>query len=274
MDKKVCTKCGLEKDIDMFVKRTKSDDGYAAECKDCHNKHGRLKYYEDIEGNRAKSRKSAKKHYHKDEAKSRKRAKEWALENPEKVKETKRNYRKNNPQKVKKWKKDDVIRRKDKIREHDREYRRKNREKLNKRSVAYRNSCEQNKIKHNLRNRIRIVLQGLRKGEHLPELIGCSIDFLKKHIESKFQGTMSWTNYGNNGWHIDHVLPCNAFDFRNETHQLACFNWRNLQPMWGLDNISKGATYNQEDFDAYMDWFIKNVLSLHKQEIETKTEKQ
>lgn len=49
---------------------------------------------------------------------------------------------------------------------------------------------------------------------------------------------MSWDNYGTD-WHIDHIVPCAYFDLTNENHQRVCFNWRNLQPLWKKDNLSK-----------------------------------
>ncbi len=48
---------------------------------------------------------------------------------------------------------------------------------------------------------------------------------------------MTWENYGQ--WHIDHIIPCSFFDLTNDKQQKMCFNYRNLQPMWSQDNISK-----------------------------------
>lgn len=50
---------------------------------------------------------------------------------------------------------------------------------------------------------------------------------------------MNWDNYNHETWHIDHIIPCAAFDLTNPIHQRICFNWRNLQPLWGNENISK-----------------------------------
>lgn len=61
---------------------------------------------------------------------------------------------------------------------------------------------------------------------------------LKKYLESQFKEGMSWENYGIE-WHIDHIVPCSFFDLSNEDHQRICFNWRNLQPLWKKDNLSK-----------------------------------
>ena len=50
---------------------------------------------------------------------------------------------------------------------------------------------------------------------------------------------MSWSNYGKNGWEIDHIIPCSLFNLTNDLEQKECFNYLNLQPLWMLDNILK-----------------------------------
>jgi len=59
------------------------------------------------------------------------------------------------------------------------------------------------------------------------------------HLESLFLPGMSWEN--RHLWHIDHVLPCAAFDLTNPKEQRRCFHYTNLQPLWALDNIKKRA---------------------------------
>lgn len=65
--------------------------------------------------------------------------------------------------------------------------------------------------------------------------LGCSLEELKIHIESKFEHWMNWENYGkyngelNHGWDIDHILPLShaktEFDFKQLCH------YTNLQPL-------------------------------------------
>ena len=71
------------------------------------------------------------------------------------------------------------------------------------------------------------------------ELVGCSIPDLIKHLESKFQEGMNWSNYGFYGWHIDHIRPCSSFNLLNEEEQKQCFHYTNLQPLWAKDNLQK-----------------------------------
>ena len=99
--------------------------------------------------------------------------------------------------------------------------------------------------------RLRYVLRGrlwsaltkknIKKTTSVMELTGCSIDFLKHHLESLFLEGMSWDNYGTYGWHVDHILPCASFDLSDPEQQKICFHYTNLQPLWREDNLSKGA---------------------------------
>ena len=92
----------------------------------------------------------------------------------------------------------------------------------------------------NLRNRLRKAVERYKtiKSKSTMDLIGCTALELRKHIEGKFKTGMSWDNYGQ--WHIDHIIPIAAFDIRCPFQQKEAFNYKNLQPLWGLDNISKG----------------------------------
>ena len=74
-------------------------------------------------------------------------------------------------------------------------------------------------------------------------MVGCSVEFLRRYIEAKFEAGMTWDNYGE--WHVDHIRPCASFDLSDKEQVIQCFNWRNLQPMWASKNISKGSNYAQ-----------------------------
>jgi hypothetical protein len=98
------------------------------------------------------------------------------------------------------------------------------------------------RLKQLLGNRIWHALNGrTTKSKRTQELIGCSIDQLREHIESLFKPGMSWDNYGVSGWHIDHIKPCSSFDLTDIEQQKACFNYKNLQPLWARENLTKGC---------------------------------
>lgn len=93
----------------------------------------------------------------------------------------------------------------------------------------------------NLRNRLYCGLKNNTKNKRTLQLIGCSIEELKQHLEKKFQEGMTWSNYGRKGWHIDHIIPISSFDLSNIEEQNMCFHYTNLQPLWQFDNLSKGC---------------------------------
>ena len=72
-------------------------------------------------------------------------------------------------------------------------------------------------------------------------IIGCSIKELTGHLESQFEDGMTWDNYRFDVWHVDHKVPLAFFDLTKAKDQRMCFNYRNLQPLWAKENISKGA---------------------------------
>jgi len=95
------------------------------------------------------------------------------------------------------------------------------------------------KIKSNLRTRIwGVVKQGYKSASTM-ELTGCTTEELKDHLASKFTEGMTFENYGE--WHIDHILPCTSFNLLLPEEQRKCFHYTNLQPLWAIDNIKKGA---------------------------------
>ncbi len=81
---------------------------------------------------------------------------------------------------------------------------------------------------------------GYKTGSAIADL-GCSIEDLKKHLESKFQPNMNWDNYGRYGWHIDHIRPLTAFNLSDSEQLKKACHYTNLQPMWWRDNILKGG---------------------------------
>ncbi len=95
-----------------------------------------------------------------------------------------------------------------------------------------------------LRRRMRkVIKEGVKSGSSL-ELLGCTTEQIRAHLQSQFKAGMTWENMGQ--WHIDHVIPCAHFDLTREDHQRTCFNWSNLQPLWGKDNLEKGARLSRD----------------------------
>lgn len=105
------------------------------------------------------------------------------------------------------------------------------------------------KIKTNISRRIREIL-GQNKSDTCVKYVGCSLDELKNHLETTFSNGMSWDNYGE--WHIDHIIPCTAFNMHDDTEKLACFNYKNLQALWSKDNIQKSNKFDLKQKELYM----------------------
>lgn len=97
------------------------------------------------------------------------------------------------------------------------------------------------KLLNNMRARLNQALNGNPKVSTTMKLVGCSIDKLKQHLESKFKQGMSWNNYGK--WHIDHIRPCASFDLSKASEQRKCFHYTNLQPLWAKENLMKHTKY-------------------------------
>lgn len=141
-----------------------------------------------------------------------------------------RKWRLNNPEKNKECDKKSRQKRKVKIREEQRAWQKKTRLE----NLSFR-------LAQNIRSRLRLALKHNQKKGKTLEYLGCSIEFLKTHLESNFKKDMSWNNYGE--WHIDHIIPLSKFDLSNEAELRKASHYTNLQPLWAKDNIIKGAKY-------------------------------
>lgn len=109
------------------------------------------------------------------------------------------------------------------------------------RGIDFKNKDETLKLKRNLRSRLNKAIKHNNKSGSAVNDLGCSIDFLKQYLESKFLPSMSWENYGRSGWHIDHIRSLNSFNLNNRQELLKACHYSNLQPLWAKDNLSKGC---------------------------------
>jgi hypothetical protein len=145
-------------------------------------------------------------------------------------------YRKKNREKINQKIREWYYKNKDRVRANQRIY---------EREGAYRNSLHF-KIKDGMRKRILEVLKrdGGKKTQRTMKLVGCTVEELKQHIEKQFKPGMSWEQ--RHLFHIDHIIPCASFDLTKLSEQKKCFHYTNLQPLWAIDNIKKGAKLNYE----------------------------
>lgn len=236
---KTCTTCQEEfpATTEYFNKHKDGKFGLMAKCKICHKiynqnmyqKHQKKRVDEKRiyrETNRDKILVSSKKCYQKHRDK---RLEEKKLEF------------KLYPEKIKQRRKEQYIKHREKRLASVKEYQAKNKEKRRKYTANYVINRYHNdpafRIKMTLSRRIRGLIK--KNGTKTVEFVGCTIDYLKQYLESKFIEGMTWDNYGRNGWHIDHIIPCASFDLTKLEQQKTCFHYSNLQPLWEADNIRK-----------------------------------
>ena len=228
---KICTKCKIEKALTEFDNRSDTKDGKRPACKVCH-------------------RKKQKEYYENNKEKISAQRKEYEAKNKEQIYARRTAFRKNNKERVSAQAARSYEKNKPKIRLARRIYRQANKDKINAKNAERLKTNPQSKTARILRGRIRVALksQGTFKSESTIELVGASIPFVKKWIESKFKPGMSWGNHGQGKgkWHIDHIRPCASFDLTDLGQQKECFNYSNLQPLWEEDNLSKGDRYNPD----------------------------
>ena len=71
------------------------------------------------------------------------------------------------------------------------------------------------------------------------EILGCTLDFFRIYIESKFTEGMTLDNYGK--WHLDHIKPiCLA---KSELEIIKLNHYTNFQPLWAIDNLTKSSNF-------------------------------
>lgn len=116
--KKVCKKCGIEKDIEEFHKNKTYKDGYNSTCKECKREYAR-KYSNE---NKDKIKEYQKEYYKNNQEKVKERVSKYRNEHKEEIKEKKKKYNEIH---------------KDEIKVKKKEYYEKNKEKINKRKKEY-----------------------------------------------------------------------------------------------------------------------------------------
>lgn len=127
------------------------------------------------------------------------------------------------------------------------------------------------RINLNIRGRILMSINDkkLIKKQKIINYLGCTIDDFIRHIECTFTTGMSWDKYGHYidqngikqiGFHIDHIIPCAAFNLNDPYQLLLCFHWKNCQAMWGIENMSKNAKYDVSDKIKYIE-SQKNLIN-------------
>lgn len=96
------------------------------------------------------------------------------------------------------------------------------------------------RLRKTLSSRIRNFVSGKDKSQSTMQLLGCTVEEFKAHIEKQFEPWMNWGNFGRKGWSFDHIQACSLFDLSQPEQQAQCFRFSNIRPMHHIHNIRKG----------------------------------
>lgn len=209
METKKCNKCNEIKSVNDFHKNGKS---YYSMCKECKKKYRTENYEHETILRKIRDK-----------------------NNKELINKQKREYRKGSVYKeYRELNKEKYIK-------YNKEYYLNNKEKLNKYKTDYIREKRQTnhifKLNDNIRSSIyrSIKKNGYTKKSRTHEILGCTFDEFKNHLESQFEPWMNWDNYGlyngepNYGWDIDHIIPSSSAI--NEEGVIALNHYTNLQPL-------------------------------------------
>lgn len=205
--KRVCIRCGIEKDITEYGKNSSKKDGLMVYCRQCIAWFGAL----------------------------------YRKRNPEKIKEGQRKWQRENAEYVKTKRREKADENAEHIAKVAKAWRDANPDKL-----AEYSRLRRLKPKRRIENAVRSgIVRGIRVGEKSGRktfaLLGYSVAELMAHLEKQFQPGMTWDNYGD--WHIDHIVPLSLFNYEtlDDIDFKRAWALSNLQPLWALDNLKKMA---------------------------------
>ena len=233
---KSCSKCGVEKDIELFNKDRSSKDGHRSNCKICSAQY-RKDNSDKLREYREKNKERLSEYFKNRKYESEKKLK-YYRDNKEDILLKRREY---------------YLANKESKIEYQKEYQKNNRKKRNIYLVERRKNDPLFKLTTNIRNLINNSFYNMNylKTSKTQEILGCSFEDLKIYMESKFEHWMNWSNRGiyngeeNFGWDIDHIIPLSSAKTEEELIKLN--HYTNLRPLCSKVNrdIKKNnITYN------------------------------
>ena len=165
--------------------------------------------------------------------KNKERMKEYRENNKERISNVSKEYRKKNKERIKEYYENN----KDKLKE----YRENNKERILYKKNQYVRLRSQSdpifKLTRNIRNLIRISTKnkGYNKKSKTYNILGCTYEEFKTHIESQWEEWMNWDNYGKYngeeryGWDYDHIIPISSGKCEEDIIRLN--HHSNIQPL-------------------------------------------
>lgn len=217
-DSKICVSCKILKHNEDFHKA--GNGRLQSKCKECMAQYKKERYWKDHANQLEKHSKSRTK--------------------PENILQRKGYYEKN---------KNEYRERHLKYMQDETKRKHKKEASQKRHNKRYRTDPEYNiliKIRARIRTELNRKRNGKLKNKTTLAYLGCSYEFLKSHIESLFTDGMTWDKVLSGEIHLDHIRPCSSFQLTDPEQQMACFNWKNLQPLWWEDNLRKSSSYQPD----------------------------
>lgn len=220
---KTCSKCGETKSVSEFNRHKKSKDKLAYLCKTC----AQMAVRAWEKANPEKVRASRKL---------------WRDANPDKVKASRKAWRDTNQGKVRASRKAWKLSHPDRVKADREAWKKANPDKQKAARIRYNtkiNNTATGRTNGRISHAIYKALKKSKAGRRWESLVGFTVNELKAHLEKKFKKGMSWENMGK--WHLDHIIPRSAFNYSSpdDLDFKRCWCLKNLQPMWGVDNVKK-----------------------------------
>ena len=195
----------------------------------------KLKRYNEKNAEKVKA--DAARRYLEDREQRLQKARDYYIQNKKAVNKRNSEYGKKNAEHLKKKANEYRAANRDKSRAWARKYGKVHRAKLTEKLREKRRSDPIFRLKDAIRGSIRAYLgsRKTRRGSTF-EIVGCTPDFLREHLERQFKPGMTWDNYGSH-WHVDHRIPLASGRSSDEVKGLS--HWTNLQPLEALENLIK-----------------------------------
>lgn len=223
---KVCIKCNENKNINDFNKSGKGT--YKARCRICLKLEYNSEYHKIYRNKNSEIVSQRKKKCYEEKKNTYlSRARAYRALNLERYLSQGKNYY---------YKNQTTLLAKSKI------YRYKNKEELGKKKYKYKVERLKTDILFKLKERLRYRTYSILKSKKLSktqgyhDYIGCTVNDLFNHLQSKFDSNMNWNNYGSY-WVIDHIIPLASATNSDEVYKLC--HYTNLQPLEKLANLLK-----------------------------------
>lgn len=235
---KICSKCKQDKNVLLFNTRKDRTSGYSSHCKEC-SKNSRIKNKEKIKLYQQKHRKENIEQY-------KLKSKEYKLKNKDILSIKNKEYYELNKKEISLKGKDYYELNKEQISLiHDKYY------KLNKKHIIKQQDIyilNRRKIDplYKMSINIRVLIysafknKGIKKNTKTTNILGCTFQEFKEHLEKQFDDNMNWQNQGSYWW-LDHIKP--VVLATNEKELIELNHYTNFQPLEKIENIIKGSQY-------------------------------